>query len=107
MKRWVDLMAQHGGLPIVTYGSIFFEWLRGKIIMVEDYSYARTDFHDDPDLALPKGSQWRDIGKNDFFIIDCFWHFNYEIYYVMYLRIIKSSQYADVTPFRPRGSSQI
>jgi hypothetical protein len=28
---------------------------------------SRTDFHGDPDLALPEGSQWGDIGKNDFF----------------------------------------
>ena len=39
--------------------------------MVEDYAYAETDFHGDPNLALPKGSQWGEIGKNNFFII-CF-----------------------------------
>jgi hypothetical protein len=80
MKRWVDLMARHGGVPTVTYGPIFFWWLRDQLVMVEDYSYVGTDFRDDPDLALPEGSQWGDIGKNDFFIIFFFWHFNYEIF---------------------------
>jgi hypothetical protein len=64
MKRWVDLMACHGGVPTITYDPIFFECLRGQLVMVEDYAYARTEFHDDPNLALPEGSQWRDIGKN-------------------------------------------
>ena len=31
--------------------------------MVEDYSYAGTDFTEDPDLPLPPGGQWGDIGE--------------------------------------------
>ena len=31
--------------------------------MVEDYDYACTDFTGDPDLPLPPGGQWGDIGK--------------------------------------------
>ena len=31
--------------------------------MVEDYAYAGTDFTGDPDLPLPLGGQWGDIGK--------------------------------------------
>jgi len=55
MKRWVDLMARHGGIPIVKYDDIFFQWLRNKLLMVEDYTYAGTDFCGDPDLDLPEG----------------------------------------------------
>jgi hypothetical protein len=37
MKRWGDLMARHGGVPIVTYDQSFFKWLRNQLFMVEDY----------------------------------------------------------------------
>jgi len=41
MKIWVDLMARHGGVPIIKYDKDFFQWLRDQIIMVEDYTYAK------------------------------------------------------------------
>jgi hypothetical protein len=63
MRRWVDLMACHGGVPTVTYGPTFFQWLRDQIIMIEDYTYVGADFCGDPNLALPEGSHWGDIGK--------------------------------------------
>ena len=31
--------------------------------MVEDYAYVGMDFTGDPDLPLPPGGQWGDIGK--------------------------------------------
>ena len=31
--------------------------------MVEDYAYAGTNFSGDPDLPLPLGGQWGNIGK--------------------------------------------
>ena len=37
--------------------------LRNQVVMVEDYAYAGLDFRGDPDLALPEGSQWGNIGK--------------------------------------------
>jgi hypothetical protein len=69
MKRWVDLMALQGGVPIVKYDKVFFQWLRNQLIMVEDYAYVGMDFRGDPDLALPEVSQWGDIGKKEIFII--------------------------------------
>jgi hypothetical protein len=72
MKRWVDLMAHHGGVPIVKYDEAFFQSLRDQLIMVEDYAYTGTDFCGDLDLALPEGSQWGDIGKNKFSLYDVF-----------------------------------
>ena len=82
MKIWVDLMARHGGVPIIKYDRDFFQWLRDQLIMVEDYAYAGTDFCGDPDLALPEVSQWGEIGKKIFslyvvlgiLIIKCFCH---------------------------------
>jgi hypothetical protein len=69
MKRWVDHMDRHGGCHIVRYTDVFFEWMRTQMIMVDDYSYAGLYFHGDPDLALPKGSQWGDIGKKEILFI--------------------------------------
>jgi hypothetical protein len=69
MKRWVELMARHCGVHIVKYDDVFFQWLRNQLIMVEDYAYARMNFHGDLDLSLPEGSQWGDIGKKKIFIV--------------------------------------
>jgi hypothetical protein len=63
MLRWCQLMARHVTGPIVRYDDLFFDWLQGQVLMIEDYVYAGLDFHDDPDLALPEDAQWGDIGK--------------------------------------------
>jgi hypothetical protein len=63
MKRWVDLVARHDGVPIVKYDDVFFQWLRNHLIMVEEYVYVGTYFHGDIELSLHEGSQWGDIGK--------------------------------------------
>ena len=47
----------------VKFSDPFFRWLQDHILMVEDYAYAGTDFGGDPDLPLPPGGQWGDIGK--------------------------------------------
>ena len=47
----------------VKFGDLFFRWLRDQMLMVEDYAYAGIDFTGDPDLPLPLGGQWGDIGK--------------------------------------------
>ena len=64
MLRWVRIMAKLGaGRGKVTFGSPFFRWLSDQILMVEDYAYVGTDFRGDPDLPLPPGKQWGDMGK--------------------------------------------
>jgi hypothetical protein len=65
-------MARHGGVPNVTYGPTFFQWLRDQLIMIEDYAYVRDNLCGDPDLALPERSLWGEIGQKYFFIIYCF-----------------------------------
>ena len=47
----------------VKFGDPFFWWLRDQILVVEDYAYVGTDFGKDPNLPLPPGEQWGDIGK--------------------------------------------
>jgi hypothetical protein len=73
MKRWCDLMARHVAGPIIKYNDAFFDWLRPQILMIDDYAYASLEFWGDPDLALPEGFQWGDLGKKDilFFIVFC------------------------------------
>ena len=64
MLRWVQVMARTGGgRGRVKFGDSFFKWLRDQILMVEDYAYAGTYFTGDPNLPLPSGGQWGDIGK--------------------------------------------
>ena len=57
-------MARTGaGRGKVKFGDPFFRWLRDQILMVDDYAYTGTKFSRDPDLLLPPGGQWDDIGK--------------------------------------------
>jgi hypothetical protein len=74
MLRWCQLMARHVAGPIVRYDDRFFDWLQGQVVMVEDYAYAGLDFRGDPNLILPKDTQWGNIGKKytNFLIFRCF-----------------------------------
>ena len=64
MLMWVRIMACTGaGRGKVKFGSPFFRWLSDQILIVEDYSYASTDFRGDPDLLLLPSRQWGDMGK--------------------------------------------
>jgi hypothetical protein len=68
MLRWChlmaqQLMAQHVAGPIIKYDDTFFDWLRPQMLMVDDYAYAGLDFRGDPDLVLPEGAQWGELGK--------------------------------------------
>ena len=64
MQRWVYIMAcTRAGRGKVKFGDSFFRWLRDRLLMVEDYAYAVTNFSGYPDLPLPPGGQWGDIGK--------------------------------------------
>ena len=47
----------------VKFDDTFFRWLRDQLLMVEDYAYVGAEFNGDPDLPLPPGRQWGDIGK--------------------------------------------
>jgi hypothetical protein len=77
MKRWVEMIARHGGGPIVSYDRSFFKWLKTQLIMIEDYAYAGVNFQGDPDLVLPEGHQWGDAGKNKekIFFFKCYMYF--------------------------------
>ena len=69
----------------VKFGDPFFRWLRDHILMVEDYSYTSIDFSEDPDLPLPSGRQWGDIGKKKENLkwIKCFYVFLCFIFFML------------------------
>ena len=64
-------MVWHVVDPIVKYNDTFFDWLRPQILMIDDYVYVILDFWGDPDLVLPEGFQWGNLGKKYilFFIV--------------------------------------
>ena len=63
MLRWVQIMARTGADRGRVKFDEVFRWLWDQMLMVEDYAYAGTDFTGDPDLPLPLGGKWGDIGK--------------------------------------------
>jgi hypothetical protein len=83
MKRWVDMIALHGGGPIISYDRKFFKWVKTQLIMIEDYTYAGVDFQEDPDLVLPEGYQWSDAGKKKIF--------SFSFYFIFFFLCIETN----------------
>ena len=82
MRRWVDIMARHGGGHVFTYPATFFQWLERKVIYIDDYAYAGTDLQNDPDMILPPGSRWDvDLGKKKSIL--CYFEF-YDVFGIFY-----------------------
>jgi hypothetical protein len=73
-------MARHVTGPIVKYNDVFFDWLRPQMLMVDDYAYVGLDFRGDPDLVLPEGSQWGNLGKKYILFYNVFVIFKYEMF---------------------------
>jgi hypothetical protein len=62
-------MAWHVAGPIIKYNDVFFNWLRPRLLMVDDYAYVGLDFRGDPDLVLLEGFQWGNLGKKHFLFL--------------------------------------
>ena len=62
-------MKRLGGseVPRTTWDDEFFQWWEEQFITMEYYPYAGMDFRGDPDLVLPPGATWGEIGKISFF----------------------------------------
>ena len=45
------------------YPTDFFPWWQRQIVAIDDYPYVGIDFHEDPDMLLPLGATYGDIGK--------------------------------------------
>ena len=63
-RRWADAMCRLGGGRVSNpYPADFFPWWRWQIVVIDDYPYARIDFRGDPDMPLPPGAAYGDIGN--------------------------------------------
>ena len=62
LMRWVAFMAHHPeeGAEVVRFTPEYFHWLENQIFSIQDFPYARVDFHGDLDMILPPGEQWDD-----------------------------------------------
>ena len=45
------------------YPADFFPWWRWQIVAIDDYPYVGIDFRGDPDMTLPTGAAYGDIGN--------------------------------------------
>ena len=63
MQQWVDHMARHAGQSKITFIDAFFRWFERQDMAFSEYPYIGMDFRGDPDLVLPDGEQWGDLGK--------------------------------------------
>ena len=52
-----------GGGVANPYPTDFFPWWRQQIVAIDDYPYARIDFRGDPNMPLPPGLAYGDIGN--------------------------------------------
>jgi len=51
------------GTEVIRFTPEYFHWLENQIFAIQDFPYARVDFCDHPDMALPPGEKWNDSGK--------------------------------------------
>ena len=60
MTRWGDIFLCQGGGGLVhcVYDDDFYFWWEHQLPALEQFPYARIDFHGDADLVLPPGGAW-------------------------------------------------
>ena len=71
LSRWGDIFLRHGGGDVVQgmYDDNFYTWWERQVPALEQFPYAGLDFRGDPDLVLPPGGAWGEMGKFLIFII--------------------------------------
>ena len=52
-----------GGRVANPYPTDFFPWLQRNIISIDDYPYVGIEFRGDPDMPLPLGAAYGNIGN--------------------------------------------
>ena len=63
-RHWEDAMRRLGiGRVSNPYPTDFFPWWWQQIISIDDYPYVGIDFRGDPDIPLPPGATYGDIGN--------------------------------------------
>ena len=65
LSRWGDIFLRQGGGDSVhsVYDDDFYTWWERQLPALEQFPYARMDFRGDPDLVLPPGGAWGELGK--------------------------------------------
>ena len=73
------------------YDDDFYTWWERQVPALEQFPYAGLDFRGDPDLVLPPGGAWGEMGKS-FFI---FYHYQFFMDFQMigYIHMHKSKPY--------------
>ena len=66
LSKWGDIFLHQGGGDSVqsVYDDDFYFWLEWQLPALEQFPYAGMDFRGDPDLVLPLGGAWGEIGKS-------------------------------------------
>jgi len=84
LMRWVVVMARHPeeGSEVVRFPLEYFHWLENQVFAIQDFPYVGMDYRGDPDMALPPGEKWDDLGK---IILNIF-------YFIFFVFVYKSSQ---------------
>ena len=63
-RHWANVMCRLGGGRVANpYPTKLFPWWRRQIVAIDDYPYVGIDFRGDPDIPLPLGVAYGDIGK--------------------------------------------
>ena len=77
LSRWGDIFLRHGGGDVVQsmYDDDFYSWWERQVPVLEQFPYAGLDFRGDPDLVLPPGGAWGEMGKSFFIFIKFLWIF--------------------------------
>ena len=68
LSRWGDIFLRQGGGDTVhsVYDDDFYIWWERQLPALEQFPYAGVDFRGDPDLVLPLGGAWGELGKQFF-----------------------------------------
>jgi hypothetical protein len=73
MESWTSLSPRLGNEPSGFRFTIeFLAWWRMRLVVIEDFPYARVDFRGSADLVLPEGIQWDASGLKDHSIVTIF-----------------------------------
>ena len=65
LSQWGDIFLRQGGGYIVhnVYDDDFYTWWERQLLALEQFPIAGMDFRGDPDLFLPPGGIWGEMGK--------------------------------------------
>jgi hypothetical protein len=76
MERWTRLSPRFGNEPSsFGFTNNVFTWWRRKLVVIEDFQYARVDFRGSAYLVLPECKQWEVSGTKDHNLVTIFLFF--------------------------------